>query len=92
MAFHQAVNPNLRQHIEQCFDSIRKECEGVVRFELLDNQSRTSTNYTHALFSTFTSEQALESYRNGSAHTRMMEVLSAHIAQIVVLDSTLDEG
>ncbi len=90
MAFHQAVSPELRQRMEQCFNTIRTQCQGVLRFELVDNQSHTSADYTHALLSVFTSEQALQDYREGAAHAQMLEVLGPHIARIVVLDSALE--
>lgn len=91
MAFNDAMNPFLRQCIEQCFNTIRNDSKGVVRFELLDNQSHTSTHYTHALLSIFTSKQALDTYRTGAAHAQMMKTLTPHIAQIEVLDSVLTE-
>jgi quinol monooxygenase YgiN len=87
MAFKEPVTAALRERIGQCFDAIRRECEGIVRFELVDNQSRTSAHYSHALLSVFTSERMLDAYRASTAHEAMMAALEPHIAQIAVLDS-----
>ena len=90
MAFNQEVSASFRSQIETCFKGIADECEGVARFDLVDNQSRTSPAYTHALVSVFSDEAALDSYRTGAAHDRLMTQLGPHINEIVVLDSSLD--
>jgi quinol monooxygenase YgiN len=91
MALKEPMTAALRERMEQCFDTIRRGCEGVARFELLDNHSRTSPDYSHALLSLFTSQQALDAYRTGAAHEAMMAAIGPHIARIVVLDSAWRE-
>lgn len=92
MAFRHEMGAALRERVEQCFADIRRQCAGVMRFDLVDNRSRTSADYPHALLSVFASEQALEAYRTGAAHDEMMAVLGPHIARIVVLDTVLNQG
>ncbi len=89
MAFNKEVTAPLREQIEKVFQNIPRECDGVVRFELVENRSHTSAAYTHALLSVFSSELALEGYRTGAAHSKLMAELGPHIKEIVVLDSVL---
>ena len=91
MAFNTEVTAALHESIEQCLADTRDQCEGVLRFELVRNQSQTSARYSHALLSVFASEQALDAYRTSAAHEAMMARLGRHIAQIVVLDSPLTD-
>lgn len=90
MAFHQEVTPSLRAQIQDCFRTVARASEGVERFELVDNRSRTSPDYPYALLSVFATEQALDAYRTSDAHDELMALLGPHIRQIVVLDSPLD--
>lgn len=90
MAFKEAMTAPLRARIEQAFDDVRRQCAGVMRFDLVDNHSRTSPDFTHALLSVFAGDEALAAYRTGRAHEEMMAVLGPHIERIVVLDSVLD--
>lgn len=92
LAFHQPVTAAVRKKMESCFEAVRRECEGLVRFELVDNHSRTSASYTHALLSVFSHEEAFESYRISPAHHRLMADLGPHIKEIVVLDTYLEQG
>ncbi len=90
MAFNKEVSASFRLQIETCFKDIADECQGVVRFDLVNNQSRTSPSYTHALLSVFSDETALDAYRTSAAHNRLMTQLGPHIDKIVVLDSSLN--
>ena len=92
MAFNKEITAGLRDQIELCFQGIPRQCDGVVRFELVENQSHTSASYTHALISIFSSEQALDAYRTSAAHANLMSELGPHIKDIVVLDSILRPG
>jgi quinol monooxygenase YgiN len=92
MAFNQEMSADLRNQIEMCFQDIPRQCEGVERFDLVDNRSRTSASYTHALLSVFSSEGALDAYRVSDAHANLMAQLGPHIKEIVVLDSFLRSG
>jgi len=89
MAFREEVTDTLRTHVENCFEATRRECEGVAHFQLVDNESRTSAAYTHALVSVFVNVAALDSYRTSASHDRLMAELGPHIKEIVVLDSDL---
>lgn len=89
MSFHQAVTPALREQIEAQFKSMREHCDGLLRFDLVDNQSRTSAQFSHALLSIFSSRQHLDAYRDSTAHTQLMDVLGPLVKQIVVLDTEL---
>lgn len=92
LAFHKPVTTALREQMESCFQAVRRECEGWLRFELVDNQSRTSASYTHALLSVFSHQEALDAYRISPAHDRLMSELGPHIKEIVVLDTCLGQG
>lgn len=70
MAFNKKMTASLRTKIEQSARNIPHDCEGVERFELVDNQSRTSASYTHALVSVFSSGQALDAYRTSAGHSK----------------------
>lgn len=89
LAFNQELSSSLRSRIEDCLRSVPRTCAGVERFALLDNHSRTSARYTHALLSVFSTERALDAYRGSAAHDQLLEVLGPHIQEIVVLDSVL---
>lgn len=92
MSFHQAVTPALREQIQALFESMRCQCEGMVRFDLMDNQSRTSAAFSHALLSVFSSVKHLDAYRTSAVHARLMDVLGPLVKQIVVLDTDLVAG
>lgn len=91
MAFNKEVTPSLRTQVEDCFQAVLRDCEGVVRFDLVDNQSRTSASYTHALLSVFANEATLAAYRSSAAHDRLTAELGPHIKEVVVLDSRLKQ-
>lgn len=92
MAFNKTVTTDLRNQITAEFRSMPHKCEGLLRFDLIDNESRTSANYTHGLLSVFASANHFEAYRVGQAHTALMETLKPHIKDIVVLDSELHDS
>jgi hypothetical protein len=92
MSFHQAVTPALREQIQAFFQSVRDQCEGMVRFDLVDNQSRTSVAFSHALLSVFSSVKYLDAYRTSVAHASLMDLLGPLVKQIVVLDTDLVQG
>ncbi|MFC4520205.1 Dabb family protein [Cupriavidus pinatubonensis] len=92
MAFNKQITTAIRRRIEECFENVGRDCEGVKRFDLVDNQSQTTTRYTHALLSIFSSEQMLNAYRSSAAHDNLMAELGPHIEEIVVLDSNLTQG
>lgn len=92
MSFSAEVTAAFRAQLENSLHAVRRECEGVVRFDLVDNHSRTSAAYSHALLSVFTDLEALDSYRTGAAHDRLMAEIGLHIREIVVLDSVLEKG
>lgn len=89
MAFNQEVTASLSSRVEARFDVIARTCPGVMRFELLRNASRTSPDYSHALLSVFSSEEALDAYRVSPAHDELMAELGPYVRTIVVLDSVL---
>jgi hypothetical protein len=91
MAFNKKMTTCLRTQIEQCLRNIPHECEGVERIELVDNQSRTSAGYTHALVSAFSSSHALDAYRTSTSHSQLIAKLEPHINEIVVLDGALKQ-
>lgn len=92
MAFNKEVTIPLRARVEHCFRETRRECKGVMRFDLVDNHSRTSAAHTHALISVFADVEALDSYRASAAHERLMAELRPHLREIVVLDTPLEAG
>lgn len=92
LAFNKPVTSALKTQMENRFQAVRRECKGLIRFELVDNQSRTSASFTHALLSVFSDEEALDSYRASAAHDRLLAELGRHINEIIVLDARLEQG
>ncbi len=91
IAFNKEITASLRTQIKQCFQNTAQNCIGLERFNFVDNCSRTSTYFTHAIVSIFSNEHALEIYRTSTAHNKMMEGLHQHIKEIVVLDTDLKQ-
>ncbi len=91
IAFNKEITPALRLEIEQCFKNTVKDCMNVERFDFVDNCSKTSIYFTHAIVSVFSNENALEIYRTSTAHNEMMKYLSQHIKEINVLDTHLNQ-
>lgn len=86
------MTPASRKQIQALFESMRDQCEGIVRFDLVDNQSHTSADFSHALLSVFSSLEHLNAYRTSAAHTRLMDALAPKVRHIVVLDTDLATG
>ncbi|WP_434717180.1 Dabb family protein (plasmid) [Paraburkholderia sp. A2RO-4L] len=91
MAFNKEISPSLRTQFEKWFQNTARDCDGVERFDFVDNQSRTSASYSHALVSVFSSKQALDAYRASAAHSKMMAELGYYIKEIAVLDTDLEQ-
>ena len=89
MAFNKEITGALRAQIDAYFNDIPSQCDGIERFDFVDNMSLTSKGYTHALVSVFTSEKALDAYRISAAHDQLMTELTPHLKEILVLDSDL---
>lgn len=92
MAFHTPPPPSLMAQIESAFQEVPRQCDGILRFEVLPNQSLTSAQYSHALLSIFASAAHLETYKTSHAHEALMQQIQPHIREIVVLDSPLASG
>ena len=90
MAPHSPVSPDFVPKLEQSFVRIRQECAGLERFEWVPNLSRSSARYSHALLSVFSTQEALDSYRDSQAHQAMLDAIGPYIQDIVVLDSLLE--
>lgn len=86
MSFHVVPCDELQQQIDVAFQRMPSLCEGVLRYELVENQSSTSLQYTHALLSVFASAAHLDAYRVSPAHDALMQLLKPHIREVVVLD------
>ena len=92
MAFKSAPGATLLHTLQQNFAKVQQDCPGIAAFRLVENQSKTSAQYTHALYSVFSDLPALDAYRHSPAHDAMMVDLKPFVDHIVVLDSPLDVG
>lgn len=90
MAPHTPLSPELVPKLDHAFIRIRQECPGIERFEWVPNLSRNSARYSHALLSVFRTQDALDAYRESDAHQAMLDTITPHIQDIVVLDSVLE--
>lgn len=89
MTFNKELTPPLKDQLEIRFKRIPAQCDGIERFDFVDNMSRSSKGYTHALVSVFSSQKACDDYRVSAAHENLMIDLQPHIKEILVLDSVL---